>query len=310
MLNTLIKILTSVRIAIVLLIIITVLCVIATLIPQGRDEAFYLAQYGGALTDILRFTGLDRFFQSLFFIVPLALFFINLAACSVHRFITRLGNKARKRFGPDLIHLGLMVLIVAGIVTATGREKAFVYMKPGDAWHLPDGYVLELKDFEFSRYADGRPQDWISYVRVTNTGTPGSEDAAIEVNVPLAIGGVLVYQTDWKDGAKLVLEEEAGEALEIFAGEAIATEKNTYLVRGFTQTDDGLVAVLTSQGGATFTLAYGSTLDEYTIRSIDKFYFTGLQAIRDPGIIPILISFIIIAAGLCLTYVQKLGEKK
>ncbi len=38
--------------------------------------------------------------------------------------------------------------------------------------------------------------------------------------------------------------------------------------------------------------------------------FTGLKAVDDPGVVPVIIAFILIGLGLALTFTQKLGDNK
>jgi cytochrome c biogenesis protein len=90
------KFLSSVKLAIVLIILLTVTSVIGTLIPQGRSVAAYSARYGGSLAsifDALRLTGV---FRAPWFLALLLLFAANIIVCTV----TRFGPKWRRAFRP------------------------------------------------------------------------------------------------------------------------------------------------------------------------------------------------------------------
>lgn len=90
------KFLSSVKLAIVLIILLAVASVIGTLIPQGRGVAEYTARYGNSLAslfDALRFT---RLFRSDWFLAILMLLAANTIVCTV----TRFGPKWRRVFRP------------------------------------------------------------------------------------------------------------------------------------------------------------------------------------------------------------------
>ena len=85
----------SVKLAIVLLILITLASILGTLIPQGRGAAEYAARYG-SLSGFFSALQLTRLYQSPWYLGLLLLFALNIAVCSV----IRIGAKWRKAFGP------------------------------------------------------------------------------------------------------------------------------------------------------------------------------------------------------------------
>jgi len=95
--KSLLKSLSSVKLAIVLLIIITCASILGTLIPQGRSPAEYVHRYEklAKLFTSLQFTNL---YQSWWFIGLLFLFSLNIIVCT----LTRLLPKLRKAFQPKL----------------------------------------------------------------------------------------------------------------------------------------------------------------------------------------------------------------
>ena len=60
-----------------------------------------------------------------FFPSAVLLFTINLGTCTIARLVTRARAKARRRYGPDLVHVGLLVLISrpAPLRPRHGRRK-------------------------------------------------------------------------------------------------------------------------------------------------------------------------------------------
>jgi cytochrome c biogenesis protein len=87
--------LTSVKVAIVILIVLIAASILGTLIPQGRSGQEYMQRYGqlGGLFQRLQFT---RLYQSFWYIAILALFSLNIIVCTLER----LSPKLRRVFRP------------------------------------------------------------------------------------------------------------------------------------------------------------------------------------------------------------------
>ena len=92
------KFLSSIRLAIILIILLTVASVLGTLVPQGRTVAEYTARYGG-LAGLFMALRLTAVYRSVWFLALLFLFAANMIVCTV----TRLGPKWRRAFraAPD-----------------------------------------------------------------------------------------------------------------------------------------------------------------------------------------------------------------
>jgi cytochrome c biogenesis protein len=95
MIRSLLKSISSVKLAIVLIILITVASVIGTLIPQNRSAAEYAARYG-SLSGLFTGLHLTRLYQSAWYLALLLLFAVNMVVCT----LIRLGPKGRRAFGP------------------------------------------------------------------------------------------------------------------------------------------------------------------------------------------------------------------
>ena len=89
------KFLSSVKLAIVLIILLTVASIVGTLIPQGRSLAEYSARYG-SLSGLFMALRLTRLYQSAWYLALLLLFSANIVVCT----ITRFGPKWRRAFRP------------------------------------------------------------------------------------------------------------------------------------------------------------------------------------------------------------------
>ena len=95
--KALIQFLSSVKLAIVLLIIITLASILGTLIPQNRDIGEYTLQYG-QLANLLIRLQLTRLYQSFWFIALLFLFSLNILVCT----LTRFSPKMKRALNPKL----------------------------------------------------------------------------------------------------------------------------------------------------------------------------------------------------------------
>lgn len=164
----------STRLAIVTLSYLAVACVLSTLVPHSR------------------------FFSSPAFILPAFLFFANLSTCTARRFVAQLRRKGFRRFGPDILHVGLMVLVLGSVWSVGSRQEGAALLTVGQSVNLPDGSVLRLDDFRFERYPDGRPRDWVSVVSIQKQGQTALDHRDIRVNAPLSYAGLTFYQSSYQ----------------------------------------------------------------------------------------------------------------
>ncbi len=95
--KSIIRFFSSLKLAIVLLILLALLSVLGTLIPQGRSLEEYAVRYGAAagLLNTLQLTGL---YHSFWYLALLLMLGLNITVCT----LTRLGGKVRRVFHPKL----------------------------------------------------------------------------------------------------------------------------------------------------------------------------------------------------------------
>ncbi len=301
----------SVKLAVVLILVITALSAVATLIPQGRDHAFYFQQYPLPVARLILALGAGRFFSSPIFLVPVVLFFINLAVCTLDRLLTRSRSGVKRRHGPDLVHIGLLLLVVGALFSLRGRQEGMTYLGEGDPVRLPGGYQLRLLSFQTLLYPDGRPREWISAVEVSLDGQVVIPSFAIEVNRPLKIGGMSVYQTTYGREDRAVLRDPQGNRFSVTSGSGLDRPGGLLLFRGIDQPEGG------GTGAGVFELWEGrtrrdawqvrvaGTVDGLAVEEYASRELTGLKVVKDPGFAVVLIALIMVAAGLSLTYIQK-----
>jgi cytochrome c biogenesis protein ResB len=314
-LSSIYRFLRSVKLAVVLLLLITAASILATLVPQGNDLAFYQMTYGPKVAWLITGLNFDKFFSSFLFLLPAGLFVLNLGVCMVDRFVGRIRRKAKKRFGPDILHIGLLILFVGGVITFAGRQEGYLTMTEGDTAEIPGGYTMSLVAFEFLTYENGVPKDWISTVNVTKDGEMVIEEFAIEVNRPLKIGNVKLYQSSYSSDSTLAVTDIDGTRYEAEVNSIIPGDESSFIFRGIQMTAEGAdVAVFDTWVDHEITgrvrLGLNENLGDYTITGIFSDMSTGLQAVIDPGYTVVFIALFIILLGLSLTYIQKIGDNK
>lgn len=306
----------SMKLAVTLILILTLLSLLSTLIPQGEALETYYQRYPQALAWLIVNTGFHNFFRSLIFLFPAALFLINLTVCTYNRFYTRLKTGAKKRYGPDILHVGLILLFVGSIVTFAGRREGAAYLGEGDEQELPDGYLLKLESYEFFTYEDGRPRDWISTVDVERGGELIVDSFSIEVNNPLKLGKWTVYQADYSQDNRAVFKDQDGQEHAVSGRRGFRADNYLYYFGGVEAdrvNPDRKLAVFEKWEGHTrigvFKLGIGEKMDRFTLASLTSRDLTGLQVVTDPGYLPFVIAAVLITLGLSLTIVQKIGDK-
>jgi cytochrome c biogenesis protein len=317
----------SIKLALVLLIIIAVLSALSTFVPQGEAPGFYANSYSSFFAHLILSIGFHHFFRSALFLIPAGLFFANLAVCMADRMVRRARRGGPKRFGPDLIHLGILILMVGGIISLIGKREGYIYLSEGEYAELPDGYQLFLDSFEHTTYEDGRPKEYVSSVEVVY-GDERVGSYEIRVNNPLRVGKLKIYQDSYSSTTTLLLKDEDDGHYALSPGEGFRVEDRLYFFMGIEPgspltkgKEDGSSSQIRDsmavfeeldEGGAPVDrhiVGFRDKIDRLIIDDIFTTDQTGLRVVRDSGFIPVLSALILIGIGLVLTFAQKIGEK-
>jgi hypothetical protein len=305
----------SVRLAVVLILALTVLSLLSTFVPQGQPDHYYKARYSAFVAGLITGSGMDRFFSSFLFLAPAFLFTVNLGVCAADRLVNRARTGARKRYGPDLIHGGLLILIAGGIVTSLARQERLIWMAEGDEVALNRSYSVKLLGFEFQKYSSGAPKDWISTVSVSRDGKPAVASFPIEVNHPLRLAGMRIYQTSWTLEGAAHLRDAAGALSVAATGQGFQDGDSFWYFAEVMQPEEGSAdwqAVFEEWKGdalaSTRTLSAGDAIGPFRVERVSGRLLTGLKAVRDPGFALVIAALATIAAGLALAFAQKKGD--
>ena len=253
----------SVKLAIFLIILITLASVIGTLVPQMRGTDEYAARYG-QLSGLFIQLEVTDLYHSWWFVALLFLFSLNILICTLTRLSPKFkrafrpnlefqaqtlkaakitesfkknGNLeniqeelertlrsfhyrikrakkdtgahilARKKisgiFGSDIVHLGLLVIIIGGIISGLSGFRTSINISEGKTIPvLGADFELRLDKFETEYHPNGSIKDWKSTLAVIENESP-RVTKTIEVNHPLTYKGYVFYQSsygwDWSN---------------------------------------------------------------------------------------------------------------
>jgi cytochrome c biogenesis protein len=263
--KSIINFFSSVRLAIFLIIVITVASVIGTLIPQLRSAEEYAARYG-PLSSLMTRLELTDLYHSWWYIAFLFLFVLNILICTLSQLsskmrrafkprltfdakslhLSKINEKLRKGwdiekskekirnellrshyrvreekkgdtvnllgrkktsglFGSDVVHLGLLIILIGGIISGAGGFRANINIAEGQIVPVLNAdFKLQLDKFETEYWPNGSIKDWKSTLTVIEDESPRLTKT-IEVNHPLTYKGYVFYQSsygwDWKNPA-------------------------------------------------------------------------------------------------------------
>ena len=253
----------SVKLAIFLLIFITIASILGTLIPQHRSPAEYVDRYGDIANFLIRLE-FTKLYQSWWFIILLFLFAVNILVCTLTRLSPKLKKAFRPKFetekkrllslktkvsfkknqnlektkteverilsskhyrlkekqeentsyylarrkilglfGSDIVHLGLITIIIGGIISGFGGFRTNLTISEGETIPVPQAdFELRLDKFVTEFHPNGSVRDWKSTLTVLENGTDVLSKT-IEVNHPLSHKGFVFYQSgygwNWKN---------------------------------------------------------------------------------------------------------------
>lgn len=302
------RLLESVRLAVALIIIILLLSLLSTFVPQGMEASFYRERFSPAAADLILASRFDRFFSSALFMIPAAAFAVNLAACTAGRMVRRRRVRPR-RYGPDLLHIGLLALMAGGLLTFSLRTQRLYILAEGDEAVVSPRYSVKLESFEYTTYDSGAPKSWVSTVRVREEGAAARPQARIKVNSPLRLHGVTLYQASFSAEGTIHLRDSGGGTFDVETGGAFLEGDAAWYAAGVEKGASGWAAlfikVLGDREAGRVKAAPGDPVGGFTVEGIEGLLKSGLKAVSDPGYYAVLPAFVLISAGLALTFIQK-----
>ena len=327
--------LTSVRLAIILLIIIAVLCVVYTIVPQNQPMNTYIERYGNGLAAFLTLLGLDHIFSSPWAYVVVPLFMLNLGLCTLGRF-TYARRRSKKglrldAWGSPVLHVGLCLVIVGTIISALMGKKEYFEIPEGASTTVvtrSGKREIIIDDAEVEYYEDGiTPKQYRS--TFTLEGTDGSaQKLQSEVNAPARYDGTSFLQQSFGYEATATLStgttdktftakeeewfsiygtDENGVKLGISFYPEYGEEDGAPVLKSMRDLNPRLLYMMTEAGNvvASGILTPGETqvIEAPLTITFDGYKaYTGMQVKYDPGIKVIFAGFVLCVIGLLMRY--------
>ena len=311
------RFISSMKFAIILLVILAVTCSVGSFVSQKQTFAWYSARYTERTAALIIALRLDDVFHSWYFILISAFLCLNLLLCNVIRLpglIRRTGQESSVRarlghWGAWVTHVGVLLLLLGySLGQFTYREYA-VYGVPGQTMEIGDtGLVVTIDDFCIDLREDDTVNQYTSEITVYDLKNSSSgRSATVSVNHPADLYGLRFYQnsTGWAAGISVWKNGEPLQNDVVCAGDYLVVADNPDLVVFFNAFYPDYVLVQGS-GPATRTgklnnpgylysvyyqgqilgmnvLMSGEvlTIDDYTVRFSDPQSYTLLQIKRD-----------------------------
>ncbi|AKI97640.1 cytochrome c biogenesis protein ResB [Kosmotoga pacifica] len=114
------------------------------------------------------------------------------------------------RIGPDIVHIGLLLIILSGIIVGLTTKVNQIFLSEGQSFNV-EGTEITLEKFIFERYPDGSPKDWISVLNFEKLGE--KQTFNVEVNRPLSIGNTKIYQASYRNVWNVSLRIKKGDEI-------------------------------------------------------------------------------------------------
>ncbi len=253
----------STRLALVLLVLLGIGSILGTFIPQlpltGLSLEHLEPRYSPTAFALMRFFQLFDLFHSWWFSLLLSMLALNLLACSLPRIqaLPRIFKGApgkRRKAGFLLVHLGVMVVLVAGAFGQVAAEEGTLTLMPGEesdriqvrergltrSRRLP--FSVRCRHFGIERFASGSGgiRDYVSLLEIFE-GDRAVLTRRVEVNAPLTYAGFSFYQSSYQtaprlDRARLRVTDAEGEReVEAATGDRVArgADGTGYFLRGY-----------------------------------------------------------------------------
>ncbi len=158
---------TSMKFAMVVILLIAVACILGTLFPQGHQVEEYLAAHPDAVgrMHILEVMGLTNVYAAWWFTGLLCILAASLLVCTTRRFraMRRFSGRQRLRAAGSLItHISMLIILAGAVIRGLVGQKGRVAFREGEsvaAFEMHDGSVplpfsVRLTDFEIEYYED------------------------------------------------------------------------------------------------------------------------------------------------------------
>ncbi|MDF2519635.1 MAG: ResB protein required for cytochrome c biosynthesis-like protein [Clostridia bacterium] len=257
------RILKSMKLGIFLLSAIMFLSVLGTILPQGREPAFYLKDNPGFIARLILILGFDHIYTSRIFAVLFSALAVNMLLCNTARLGSIL-NRLRKRFdmehmmenvsylGSWFLHLGFMLVVLFYIYGQASYYSQELYGVTGEIRSVENtDFKVNIKDFKINYREDGSISQYTTKLDVLDSNDKLLMKGSSSVNSPMRWKGYSFYQTGtgWAAECKAYKDDSPLEAEVLYEGLAYDNRQEniaivmTKLYPDFAADDKGLYSL-------------------------------------------------------------------
>ncbi len=225
------------------------------------------------------------------------------------------------RFGVYIVHLGVLVVLIGGLVTAIFGFRGYMNLAEGTESNLVSYFsgpkIVELpfyvrcNKFKIDFYPSGMPKAYISDLSIIENGKEVFRKK-IEVNHPLKYRGIYFYQASYGQGEAFlrIVSPKGEDIVGVAFGQPVKLGKGTYLkivsIDGNTMT----IGIEFIQNGKVregvikpFVLyKIPGTDKSFAMVDFKPVFYTGLQVSKDPGTWIVWVGSIILIGGLIVAF--------
>lgn len=311
---------------------------IASTIPQGLAPSAYEQSFHPTSLTLLRLFSFTDFYTSPLFFLLVGLMEVSLLLCALPRFAARIRRQIRNArsakgaarrlrlsaYAPDVVHLGLLIVIAEGLVANATRERWEFTGFVNDEFELGDGTIRVTDAGE--RVSDrGDLAGW--YLEVELSGDAESTEprtVRFGSNRPAssAFGrlhfrnyrpiarAVLVDTSVARGGRELVLTEGEGLVrstggavvlVDIIDGSAVFADLDLV-----PEAEEDIARAV--DRARKFRLTAGESYGSFELAEATRDILVGFAVTRDPTRIPILVGLVIIIGGMVLYAAKRLNK--
>lgn len=235
---------------------------------------------------------------SVFFLFPLLLFFINLFSCTLLRIRDKKSWKHLSQAGPDLIHFGILIILVCGILNPFLKQEKQITVQAGDSILLAERKPLEISSLDFQTYDDGRPRDWLVYLKIDG------DERVLRVNHPLQIGKVRMFLQSYQS-LPTISARVGTKELQFYPSQGMEIDGRIWKLRSMERVNGRWkMNIESAEGDASFVEGesfLGKKMEQVILRDNAV-----ILLVIDPLRYIYLLAFLLVATGLILTLASRL----
>jgi len=318
----------SPKLTFIFLIILALISIIGTILPQNANHYFYLEKYGANLYSLFKVLSLIDLYHSWWFIGLLGFLSLNIIFCSLNRF-------KKGKIGYFITHISILIILLGGIIGNLAGFKEYIYLAEEEVRQVPHtDFYIKLNKFWLEYYPHSQMiKDYKSNITIIEDGRE-ILSKTIEVNHPLLYKGIRFYQMSYEiDRIKKVTISIQGKDFRLKIGKKVRIPRTNLVVKAvdfipdFVMDEEKVFSRSNElKNPAVLLEVYQNATLEYKEWVFYKFpelhhhykhrikfilkdfypsYSTGLQIVKDPGVKIVWVGCVLLIVGLIISFTLK-----